>query len=119
ATTAMRTSLADVVRRQLRALLSHLPRARKGHVKDVHQARVASRRLREALPVAAVAAPDLARPGLERDVRRLTRALGAVRELDVALEEFDRDLTAHRWAPLVVDRVRDHLSDERADRERE
>ena len=49
----------------------------------MHRARVATRRLREALPVL-----DGERRGLRRlrkDLRALTRALGPVRELDVTL----------------------------------
>jgi CHAD domain-containing protein len=52
----------------------------------VHQARVATRRLREALPLL----PDgKRRRKLERAARRLTRLLGTVRELDVALEMLE------------------------------
>ena len=59
-----------------------LPAARAGEVSAIHQARVATRRLREALPLVARGAPGRK---LARAVRRLTRALGPVRELDVAL----------------------------------
>jgi CHAD domain-containing protein len=47
---------------------------------------VATRRIRELLPLVA---PGARRWKLERKVRRLTRALGPVRELDVALETLD------------------------------
>jgi CHAD domain-containing protein len=79
-----------LIRQRLRALNRTLPDARQGSVTSVHQARVATRRLREALPLAA---PGSAGRKLQRRVRKLTRALGPVRELDVALEmldEFDR-----------------------------
>ena len=67
------------------ALSRQLPEARRGGVEGVHQARVASRRLREAVPVlGAGVAPDQTREVRKR-LRSLTRALGAVRELDVAL----------------------------------
>ena len=59
-----------------------LPGARGGDVTSIHQARVATRRLREALPL--VARGSSGRK-LARIVRRLTRTLGPVRELDVAL----------------------------------
>jgi CHAD domain-containing protein len=71
-----------LIRQRLAALSRALPAARAGEQSAIHQARVATRRLREALPLVARG------PGgrkLARTVRRLTRALGPVRELDVAL----------------------------------
>ena len=56
-----------------------------GDVTSVHRARVASRRLREVLPVLAEAAGSDALDRGGKQVRRITRALGPVRELDVAL----------------------------------
>jgi CHAD domain-containing protein len=63
-------------------LSSALGGAQKGDVEQLHQARVATRRLREALPLVARGARGRK---LKRTVRRLTQALGPVRELDVAL----------------------------------
>ena len=71
------------IRQRLAAVTDALPGARKGDVSSVHQARVGTRRLRAALPVIASGGP---RRKLERVVRELTRALGPVRELDVALQ---------------------------------
>jgi CHAD domain-containing protein len=89
--------------RRRHALETHLDAALTGDEHAVHQARVASRRLREAIPVVGAGRrPDNAHgshPGptedsalreykvrrLRRNMRRLTRALGPVRELDVAL----------------------------------
>ena len=71
-----------LIRQRLGALTRMLPGARAGEVTAIHQARVATRRLREALPL--VARRSSGRK-LARVVRRLTRALGPVRELDVAL----------------------------------
>jgi CHAD domain-containing protein len=75
-----------VIRQRMNALTRALPGATQGDPQLVHQARVATRRLREALPL--VASGPRGRK-LERLVRRLTRALGTVRELDVALEMLD------------------------------
>ena len=80
AVTAGRSEL--LIRQRLGALSRSLPAARTGDVSASHQARVATRRLREALPL--VARGSAGRK-LARAVRRLTRALGPVRELDVAL----------------------------------
>src|SRR5262245_11513668 len=49
ATTSISAGLARAMRRRLDVLADELPRARRSEVKGVHRARVASRRLREAL----------------------------------------------------------------------
>jgi CHAD domain-containing protein len=82
---------ASLVAERSGALLAGLELARALDAEGVHRARVASRRLREAL--AAIAGRRSARAA--RRVRRITRALGPVRELDVA-----RDLLAALAAKL-------------------
>jgi CHAD domain-containing protein len=74
------------IRQRLGALSRTLPSARAGDVTSVHQARVATRRLREALPLI-TRGSSLQKH--TRRVRRLTRSLGPVRELDVALLNLD------------------------------
>jgi CHAD domain-containing protein len=81
----LRTSL--IKRRS--ALAKHLSKALTGDSHAVHQARVASRRLRETLPIVGVdldgsKAGKGAKKTLRR-MRRVTRALGPVRELEVTL----------------------------------
>jgi CHAD domain-containing protein len=71
---------------RLSALVAHLPDALGGGVRSIHQARVASRRLREVLPVVGIAAGHRRLQRAVRRVRRVTRALGPVRELDVTLQ---------------------------------
>ena len=73
--------------RRARELERHLPLAIEGDDIGVHQARVASRRLREAVPV--LAGETKARRKAEQKIRRLTQALGTVRELDVTLHILD------------------------------
>jgi CHAD domain-containing protein len=80
--------LARLVARPLDALAEHLPRAIEGHTHDIHQARVASRRLRELLPIVGRAIDRGPRRRLRRRLRALTRTLGPVRELDVTLESI-------------------------------
>ena len=75
-----------LIRQRLGALTRMLPGAREGDVTSIHQARVATRRLREALPLIARRRSAVK---LARAVRRLTRAMGPVRELDVALLTLD------------------------------
>ena len=67
------------------ALKAHVDAARKGDVTGVHQARVATRRLREVVPVLGAGLRGVRRGWLRRRLRDLTRALGGVRELDVLL----------------------------------
>src|SRR5512134_188457 len=75
-----------LLRPRFEALCEHLPESVTGDALAVHQARVASRRLREALPVVGPAAGVRRLQRAMRHVRLVTRALGPVRELDVAQE---------------------------------
>lgn len=72
-----------------RALHKQLAVALEGDGHAVHQARVATRRLREALPVlgAGLGRKRVAR--LRRRMRKLTQLFGAVRERDVALKMLE------------------------------
>ena len=74
-----------ILRQRLVSLLAAMPAAQSGDETSVHQARVASRRLRGALPMLSARADANALDRVDRCVRRITRALGPVRELDVAL----------------------------------
>ena len=76
-----------------------LPGVEKGDVRSLHRARVASRRLRELLPVLQLEPDSSSKLG--RRLRKITRRLGTVRELDVLLlviEELQRDRPQHRDA---------------------
>lgn len=80
---------ARLLRRLARALKRHLAEATAGEHTGVHQARVTSRRLREAIPVLSTGLRASKAGKATRKVRRLTRALGTVRELDVTLQLLD------------------------------
>jgi CHAD domain-containing protein len=101
--------------RRLKVLDQDLPAALEHDAKALHRTRVASRRLREVLPVieqsVALAPPFHKRRG---DVRRLTRALGGVRELDVALELLDEVVSKHHQYDRVAASVRAEIQRERA-----
>src|SRR5437870_11659999 len=97
-----------LVRRRLSLLEKNMPAAVGGDAAALHQARVASRRIREALPLLAGPARKLM-----RQVRRITRVLGPVRELDVALlllDELDRSESVPRQA---LTRLRQTVRSER------
>lgn len=81
-----------VLRRQLAALQEHEPGTRLGEdPEEVHDMRVASRRLRAAIKLFSGVLPERAL-WLEGDLRWLAGALGEVRDLDVEIEEL------HAWA---------------------
>jgi CHAD domain-containing protein len=94
--------LASVLAARHAALRAHIAAARRGTVVGVHQARVATRRLREAVPVAAVHLRGVRRRRLLRALRDMTRALGEVRECDVALGMLHELASS---APSTLDRV--------------
>jgi CHAD domain-containing protein len=119
ATTSPAGGLGGVLATQAAALASALPRAKRGTPRAIHRARTASRRLREALPVAAAAAPGGGALRARRDVRRITRALGQVRDLDVALATVAAEARRADWSPAAVARVERDLQDERDHRRRE
>jgi CHAD domain-containing protein len=101
ATTSISAGFARALRRRLDVLSEELPRARRSEVKGVHRARVASRRLREAL-AAIESGARLPVRSARRDLRRLTTALGAVRELDVALSMLAEQAGPQGWPPAAV-----------------
>jgi CHAD domain-containing protein len=81
--------LVRLLERRTRALRRQLTAAVAGKDAGVHQARVASRRLREALPVLTEGLQHTKAGKAQRKIRRLTQALGTVRELDVTLHLID------------------------------
>lgn len=99
-----------LIRERLRALEKTLPAAAKGNAEALHQARVASRRVREALPL--LSTGGRARR-LLRQVRRITQALGPVRELDVALQILDEMERSGEASRPAVSRLRQVVSRER------
>lgn len=102
--------------RRARELERQLPQAIQGLDTGVHQARVASRRLREAVPV--LAADTKARRKAERKIRKLTRALGTVREMDVTVQILDEFAQGPGIPRNALEDVRAHVVEER-DRRRE
>ena len=113
ATTTIASGLAAALARQHDALARRWSAAKSGQVKAVHRGRVASRRLREALSVIDAAYRHSHAGKLARTVRRLTRALGPVREIDVALVELDRASRRHGWTDSLAGVIRRRLGQER------
>src|SRR5688572_32204674 len=108
-----------LLRQRLVSLLRAMPAAQAGDHVSVHQARVASRRLRQALPLLSVRADADALDRADKRVRRITRALGPVRELDVTLLLL-AELEKKGAAPArAIARVREAVTEERQKRRRE
>ena len=97
--------------RRARDLETHLPAAIAGDDTGVHQARVASRRLREAVPV--LAADTKVRRKAERKIRRVTQALGTVREMDVTVQILDEFARGPGIPRDALEDVRGHVIAER------
>jgi CHAD domain-containing protein len=74
---------------------------------------VASRRLREVLSVIDAAYRHSHTGRAARTARRVTRALGPVREIDVALIELDRASRRHGWPDELIGVIRRRLVQQR------
>ena len=107
----MRTPGAEyLIRQRVTALGRALPAAKAGDATSLHQARVATRRLRAALPL--VGSGGKAEK-LARSVRRLTRALGPIRELDVELMILDELEKGSEVPHAAIDRLRSSIIEDR------
>jgi CHAD domain-containing protein len=99
-----------LIRQRLSVLTRTLPSARNGNADAIHQARVATRRVRAALPL--VTRGSKGRK-LTKAVSRLTRALGRVRELDVALLNLDEFASDASVQTEGLDLLRTIITEER------
>jgi CHAD domain-containing protein len=99
-----------LIRQRVAALDRTLPDALGGDVSAIHDARVATRRLREAVPLVARGSK---RRRLSKPVRELTRALGTVRELDVALLTLDELQTGDDLPTAGIALLREIITGER------
>lgn len=108
--------LVRLLERRTRALRRQLSAAIAGKDTGVHQARVASRRLREAIPVLTEGLHHSKAGKAQRKIRRLTQALGSVRELDVTLHLID-ELGERPGVPRpALAEVRAHVIEDREER---
>jgi CHAD domain-containing protein len=99
-----------LIRQQLRILERALPAAQQGDPNRLHEARVATRRLRERLPLVL---PSSVGRKIVRKVRRLSRALGPVRELDVALQTLEEVGSGGEVPSTAITKLRQLLRQER------
>jgi len=102
--------------RVIAAFLSNLGPARQGRSRGVHEARVASRRLREFLRAVTPGAAHDVR-SVRRAIRRMARALGRVREIDVSLELIADHPVAAAWPRMMRARIQRECALERGRRQ--
>lgn len=77
----------DFMLDQIERLQAHMPGALVGKdIEHIHQMRVASRRLRNALEHFKVCFPRKKRTVWEKEIKRITRSLGSARDLDIKIE---------------------------------
>jgi CHAD domain-containing protein len=107
------TSCDRVWRKRLTELSSVWPDFINGHNIGLHKTRVASRRIREALPVVSVCAPPNKVKKLNRKMRALTRYLGPIRELDVELDILDAASKAQGVPARAIEMVRREIAAKR------
>lgn len=82
---------AGAIVQRAREMMSHLEGVRAGEdIEAVHDMRVWSRRLAAAMRVFEASFPTAGFRSLQREARRVTRRLGAVRDLDVLLDYYRR-----------------------------
>ena len=107
ATTQTIAALTSSLRKNASTLTSSSHRAKRGEARGIHRLRVATRRLREALPASAELASDksLDSDHIIRDLRRVTKGLGPVRELDVARKVLADVADREAWPEAVVARI--------------
>ena len=80
------TSRDRLWRKRLNELSAVWPDFVSGRTGGLHKTRVASRRIREALPIVGATASPAKVKKLSKKMRALTRSLGPIRELDVELD---------------------------------
>ena len=110
--------LKPSLERRVRALVRSLRPTLAGDVEPLHQCRVATRRLRELLPLCDAELSGRIAARARKRVRSLGRALGPVRELDVALGLIRELEQEGRAQPAAASRLRQRVREER-DRQRD
>ena len=106
------TERPDLLRKRLERFTRLLPAVEQGDVEALHHTRVASRRLRELLPVLQLDHDTTRKLG--RRLRKVTDRLGAVRELDVLLILIDELHESRRHEQQALALVADEVTRDRA-----
>ena len=102
----------ELLHKRVRLFTRMLHGVEEGRARAVHRTRVAARRLREVLPVQQLDSGVARRLG--RRLRRVTRRLGVVRELDALLTLVDGMRLSGRYDEVALSRVVGAMAQERA-----
>jgi CHAD domain-containing protein len=105
------TSRNELLSSRLARFTRVLHGVEKGSVDAIHHTRVASRRLREVLPILQLDGDRSAK--LRRRLRKVTRRLGRPRELDVLLLLIDELRRSRRYSARALKLVRDEVTQAR------
>jgi len=98
---------ASLLLRHLDALVVEIAGVRAAQdIEFIHRMRVASRRLRNALPIFQPALPFRKMKPWGNEIRRITRSLGAARDLDVQLESLHKFLNSIHSTSQFVPGIR-------------
>ena len=98
---------AGILLGHVQALAAEVEGVRSGNadIEYIHRARVASRRLRAALPLFTGCLPEKKARQWQKDIRKVTRALGEARDADVQIERLEKaasDLPAPRYRAGIL-----------------
>ena len=107
------TSRDRLWRKRLNELSAVWPEFVSGRTTGLHKTRVASRRIREALPIVGVTAPPAKVKKLSRKMRALTRSLGPIRELDVELGMLEDETRTNGVPGRAIEMVRREVASRR------
>ena len=107
------TSRDRLWRKRLSELSAVWPDFVNGQTTGLHKTRVASRRIREALPIIGAAAPPDKVKRLNKKMRALTRSLGPIRELDVELSILEDKSKTDGVPGRVIEMVRREVASRR------
>lgn len=106
------------IAQNLALLFSTVSGIRDGQSDAIHDARVATRRLRAALPIAWAGSPVTTWRETAETIRRFGRDLGRVREVDVALEQLPALEARVPTAGASIAILRQELARQQADKHR-
>jgi CHAD domain-containing protein len=107
------TSRDRLWRKRLNELSAVWPDFVNGRTAGLHKTRVASRRIREALPIVGAGAPPAKVKKLGKKMRALTRSLGPIRELDVELHILEDKSHAEGVPGRAIEMVRREVASRR------
>src|SRR5437870_5584102 len=105
------TTRYDLVKRRLDLFTRMLHGLEKGDLQALHRTRVASRRLRELLPVLQLDAEAARKLG--KRLRKVTERLGSVRELDVLVHLIEELSRSSRFDAVGLEQVGGVVAEER------